>query len=379
MSENQLEVADKTKLPAELRARMLEGQESIFFNVALFEHAQRVAEMFAKSTMLPKQFQGNVGNCMIALNYAVRIKADPFMVAQTMYIIHDKPGIEGKLVAALINQSGKYRDPLEYEWLNEKDQRVERFVVVNDQKRDGRGCRAVTVDARSGKPVIGPKVTWEVVHAEGWHGKPGSKWKTIPEIMFMYRAASWFANVHCPEVKLGMQTTEELKDMDAVDLRQDHTGTFVAPEDIISKIKDVTVTVGPKADSETQQQPPADETEGGKYNLWPLFKNLRNNYASEVQKSIKSGSIDKATPADLVEMKQKWERQVPAEYPWPMVERAPEEKPAEEEPPPSGKAIEYVTCPDGGLATGKRNPVEWCKAKCGQFEKCDAAQEASRF
>ena len=102
-------------LPAKLRARMLESQDSMFFNVALFEHAQRVAEIFSKSTMVPQQFQNNLGNCLIALNYAGRIKADPFMTMQLMHVIHGRPGIEGKLVKALVEQSGKYKEGY-YEW-----------------------------------------------------------------------------------------------------------------------------------------------------------------------------------------------------------------------------------------------------------------------
>jgi len=35
----------------------------------------------------------------------------------------------------------------------------------------------------------------------------------MPEVMFHYRAASWFANRHCPEVKMGFMTTEEAQEI----------------------------------------------------------------------------------------------------------------------------------------------------------------------
>ena len=38
------------------------------------------------------------------------------------------------------------------------------------------------------------------------------QWKTMPELMLQYRAASMFANVHVPEIALGMQTDDEARD-----------------------------------------------------------------------------------------------------------------------------------------------------------------------
>jgi hypothetical protein len=168
--------------------------------------------MLAQASMVPKEFQNNIGNCMIALNYANRVKADVFMLMQNIYVIHGKPGLEGKFIIALINQSNKYAGPVGFQWLNDSDKAVEASAVINSTA-DGYGCRAHAVDARSSETVIGPKITWSIVKKEGWYDKSGSKWQTMPELMFMYRSASWFANVHCPEIKLGMHTIEELEDV----------------------------------------------------------------------------------------------------------------------------------------------------------------------
>ena len=76
---------------------------SLFFNLALYEHAWRVAQMFAQSDMTPKDFRNKPGDCLIAMNYAHRTNSDPFMVLQNLYIVHGKPGIEAKLAIALLN------------------------------------------------------------------------------------------------------------------------------------------------------------------------------------------------------------------------------------------------------------------------------------
>ena len=56
-------------------------------------------------------------------------------------------------------------------------------------------------------------VSWRMVKAEGWIAKDGSKWKTMPEMMFRYRSAMFLARLFCPEVLMGMQTTDELEDV----------------------------------------------------------------------------------------------------------------------------------------------------------------------
>ena len=40
---------------------------------------QRAATLLAKSSLVPKDFQGNLPNCVVALNMAHRIGADPFV------------------------------------------------------------------------------------------------------------------------------------------------------------------------------------------------------------------------------------------------------------------------------------------------------------
>ena len=185
---------------------------SLFFNSDRFELAQRVAKVFASSNMVPAQFQGNIGNCVIALNLADRMGTDPFMLMQNMYIVHGRPGIEAKLAIALVNASGKF-SPLQYQY---------------DDKKTS--CYAHARRTGSGEQCKGVSVTLAMAQAEGWMSKQGSKWKTMPELMLQYRAAMFFARAYCPEALLGMRTREELYDVGAVDMEMESNGTFVAPE-----------------------------------------------------------------------------------------------------------------------------------------------------
>lgn len=183
----------------ENKAITIQKGTSLFFDIARFEHAQRVAKVFAESSMVPEQFQKNIANCVIALNLSERMQTDPFMLMQNMYVVHGRPGIEAKLAIGLINQSDRFSE-LEYE--------------MNGNPRDDNfGCRAYATKLSTGKVLYGPKVDITMAKAEGWYGKPGSKWKTMPELMLQYRAAMFFARTYCPDVLLGMSTRDELQDI----------------------------------------------------------------------------------------------------------------------------------------------------------------------
>lgn len=173
------------------------SSSGFYFDVQKFAHAQRVANMFAQSTMVPEQFRNNIGNCMIALNLADRYRLDPFMVMQKMYVIHGRPGIEAQLAIALINASGKFT-PLE-------------FVLTGEG--DSRQCVAVATKKSDGQRLTGPAASIKMAKDEGWYSKNGSKWKTMPDLMLTYRSATFFGRIYAPETLLGFATDDEIIDI----------------------------------------------------------------------------------------------------------------------------------------------------------------------
>lgn len=175
-----------------------------FASIANFEGAMRMAKALASSTLVPKAYQGNIPNTLIAMELASRTGASVFMVMQSLDVIHGNPSWRGKFLIALTNASGKF-SPLRFEWRGE-------------QGKADWGCRAIAKDIKSGEVLIGPWVDWNMVKAEGWLNKDGSKWKTMPELMFMYRSGAFWSRVFHPEGGLGMQTTEEVIDTTATAL-----------------------------------------------------------------------------------------------------------------------------------------------------------------
>jgi hypothetical protein len=161
-----------------------------------FELIQRQAMMLSKSTLVPKDFAGNVANCAIALNVAKRTRLDPLMVTQNLAIIHGRPSWSATALIGMINASGKF-SPL-------------RFVMDNDDAPSS--CYAVAKDKDSGEELKGEKITLEMAKKEGWSTKNGSKWLTMPGQMLRYRAASFWSRAYASDMSLGMYTQDEVRD-----------------------------------------------------------------------------------------------------------------------------------------------------------------------
>lgn len=163
-----------------------------------------VADKLASSTIVPKAYQKQPGNVLIALNTAQRLQVDPLMVMQNLYVVYGNPSWSGQFALALLRNSSRYAK-LEYVNLNGKDW------------RDGLKMRGHKWD---GSVEEGPEITPELVSKAGWDKKDGSKWLEMPEQMFRYRAASWFARSCCPEVLLGLPTVDEVRDEGPRELRE---------------------------------------------------------------------------------------------------------------------------------------------------------------
>lgn len=193
-----------------------------FSSAQSFELAQRAAKMLSQSSLVPKEYQGNLPNCVIALNMASRMGADPLMVMQNLYIVHGRPGWSSQFLISTFNTSGRF-SALRYEWGGEEG-------------KDTWGCRAWAIEKETGEKLEGATITIELSKKEGWYSKNGSKWQTMPQQMLMYRAAAWFIRAYAPELAMGMHTEEEIID--------------ITPEEY-RVVEDVEREIGEKANTET--------------------------------------------------------------------------------------------------------------------------------
>lgn len=208
-----------------------------FNSLQSFELSQRAAKLLAQSTLVPKEYQGNIPNCVIALNMASRMGADPLMVMQNLYIVYGRPGWSSQFLISTFNTSGRFT--------------ALRYDFVGTPGKDDYGCKAWAIEKATGERLEGSLVTIALAKQEGWYTKNGSKWQTMPQQMLMYRAASWFIRAYAPELAMGMQTTEELQDI--IDLTKDDYEVRVADEikqNANSEVIDIEAPEEPEAPKE---------------------------------------------------------------------------------------------------------------------------------
>ena len=194
MSETALTVQEQQE---QLLENILSGTAlNVWQDKKAFDQVARVAGMLSKSSIVPQNYQGKPEDCFIAVEMAARMNTSPIFIMQNLSVVRGKPAWAGQACMAMINACGKFREP--------------KYVYTGTKGTDTRGCYVSAIRASDGEVVNGTEVTMKLVKDEGWISN--SKWKTMPEQMLGYRAASFFARMYCPETLMGLQTYEEVVD-----------------------------------------------------------------------------------------------------------------------------------------------------------------------
>lgn len=220
--------------------------------VSGFQALQRAGRMLSASSLVPEQYRGEQGlpNAVIALDMANRMGANPLMVMQNLYIVHGRPAWSSTFLIATVNACGRFS--------------AMRFETTgSDPRAKGFACRAVCTEKATGEKLAGTWITWAMVDGEGWAKKAGSKWVTMPEQMFRYRAATFWARAYAPEIGMGLSTVDEAEDL----------------------VVDVTPVEAP--------QPPPEA---------PKPRTERIKAAAKAKAPEVPASVDRASPATLVDL-----------------------------------------------------------------------------
>lgn len=234
-----------------------------FFDPVQFDTMQRVCSLFANSELVPDMYKISdnnpkekaIANCMIAIEMAQRIGASPLMIMQNMVIIYGRPSWSSKFLVATVNTCGRF-NPLQYRFtekgmLGKVDyteyertwdktlyggkggyKNAAKTVTFDGTKVMDIECVAFTTAKGSDKVLESSPISLRLAIQEGWYTKNGSKWRTMPKQMLMYRAASFWTNAYAPELSMGMKTEDEIRDIVDVDYEE---VTATQPEDDMEK------------------------------------------------------------------------------------------------------------------------------------------------
>lgn len=184
-----------------LPARHFVSTTDVFSDPASFEHAQRVAKVFASSNLVPPHLKGQVADCLIAYQIARRLNEEPLTVFQNIYVVSGRPGWKTEYVIARANKAGVFKNRISWKPSGEGDALA---VTASAVLADSGETISVTCDMKMAK-------------AENWTKNP--KYTSMPEHMLRWRSAAMLIRLYAPEVMLGMPVIEELETLEPAPMR----------------------------------------------------------------------------------------------------------------------------------------------------------------
>lgn len=186
------------------------GALSFLHDGAAFEHLWRVAKAFSMSTLVPAAYQGKPENCMIALMYSEQLGEPAMLIFQEMAPINGRPSTSARFAISRANKSGLLQSPITWKSKGTGDA----LEVTASASLAGTG------------EVITATVSMKEAQADGWTRNP--KYKSMPEQMLRWRAATRLINLYMPEVLFGLGVKDEIETVSVRSVAPASAGNVVA-------------------------------------------------------------------------------------------------------------------------------------------------------
>ena len=180
-----------------------------------FDQALTFSQYLADSDMVPKDYKGKPGNCLIAMQWGAEVGLKPLQALQNLAVINGRPALWGDSVIAIVRAS-----PLcEY-------------VIETDD-----GHTATCKVKRRGEPEQVRTFSVDDARSAGLAGKQGP-WTQFPKRMRQMRARAFALRDVFPDVLRGLPVAEEV--MDTPTERHMGAADVVAPPPEAPKFYDPT-------------------------------------------------------------------------------------------------------------------------------------------
>lgn len=154
------------------------------------DEALKFAEMLSKSSIVPKDYQGNAGNVLVAVQWGMEIGLQPLQAMQNIAVINGRPSIWGDAMLAIVRGSGL----LEF---------------IREEPTD-EGCTCTI--KRKGEDPVARTFTMADAQKAGLANKQ-EPWTQYPKRMMQMRARAYALRDVFPDVLRGVEIAEEARDM----------------------------------------------------------------------------------------------------------------------------------------------------------------------
>ena len=194
------------------------AQQNVLDDLDSLDRIIQFAELMARGRCtVPEDYQDNPGDCLAISLQAQAWGMNPFTVAQKSHVIKGKLGYEAQLVNAVITRHAPITGRPQFRYSDGWEKVLGKFK--SEKGKNG------PYNAPDWKPedeyglwcevsatMVGedePRVTrMMLVQA---HPRLSTQWATDPKQQLSYSCLKKWARLHCPDVILGIYTTEEVE------------------------------------------------------------------------------------------------------------------------------------------------------------------------
>lgn len=195
---------------------------ALLFNDRLYERCKDVARVMAGAKgVTPGHLINNPEACFGIIQMSVTWKLTPQLVAFATYQTPGgKIGFEGKLVQAIIENSGKVEGNVKYELVGDWDQVRGKFKMAKSAKGNDYHVAAWAPDDEKGLGVIAtaqvkgeaePRTTG-IIYLNSCWPRNSTLWALRPEQQIKYLAARVLANTVMPGIFMGVPIEGDVDD-----------------------------------------------------------------------------------------------------------------------------------------------------------------------
>ena len=188
------------------------------FAPANIGEAVQLSEMLARSSLVPKQYQGKPEDILVATIWGKEIGLGTLQSLQNIAVINGKPSVYGDAMLALVQASPVCEGI---------DEHIENEGTPNPS--------AVCIARRKGRMPVIARFSVEDAKRAGLWGKAGP-WQAYPKRMLQMRARGFALRDAFPDVLKGLITAEEAQDYPADEPRKMRDITPTKPANLLDAI-----------------------------------------------------------------------------------------------------------------------------------------------
>ena len=165
-------------------------QTTSFMTPSSLDEAMNFAKLLSQSTIVPKDYQGNPGNVLVAIQWGMELGLQPLQAMQNIAVINGRPSIWGDAMLAIVRGS-------------------KAFESMSEDITDS---LATCTIKRIGSDPIARTFSLEDAKKAQLTTKQGP-WTQYPKRMMQMRARAWALRDAFPDVLRGIAIAEEAQDI----------------------------------------------------------------------------------------------------------------------------------------------------------------------